>query len=101
MSKLKIYFFLSQNNEQKTHIQCLFAGAYVPLTMEVNIIVGGVLASCYASSHHDLVHIATVPVLWFPEAIDWIFGDDKKFLAYVNILNDLGNFVLSNEMLHV
>ena len=31
----------------------LNAGAYVPLTMEGKIVVEGVLASCYASIHHE------------------------------------------------
>ena len=34
--------------------------------MEGNIIVDGVLASCYASSDHDLVHIIMVPIQRFP-----------------------------------
>ena len=67
--------------------------------MEGNIFVDGILASCYASCHHDLVHIVTAPIQWFPEPIEWMFGDDNEFLAYVNILNDLGNWVLSNDMI--
>ena len=69
--------------------------------MAGNIIVDGVLASCYASCHHDIFHIGMTPVQWFPEAIEWVFGNDKKLLAYVNILNDLGYLVLSNEMLYI
>ena len=33
----------------------------MPLTEEGNIVVDGVLASCYASFDHDLAHIAMVP----------------------------------------
>ena len=32
-------------------------GAFTPVTMEGNIIVDGVLTSCYASASHDLAHI--------------------------------------------
>ena len=38
----------------------------MPLTMEGNIIVDGVLASCYASFDHDLAHIAMAPMQWIP-----------------------------------
>ena len=31
------------------------------MTMEGNIIVDGVLASCYVSPDHDLAHIAMTP----------------------------------------
>ena len=68
-------------------------GAYIPLTMEGNIIVDGILASCYASYYHDLVHIVTAPVQWFPGAIQWIIGDDNDFIVYANIFNDLSNCI--------
>ena len=46
-------------------IFCMFAlnykydflpGAYIPLTVEGNIIVDGVLASCHASADHGVAH---------------------------------------------
>ena len=66
-------------------------GAYAPLTMEGNIVVDGVLASCYASSDHDLAHLGMTPMHWFPQIIQSIFGDDHSF---VNIATDLGRLVL-------
>ena len=40
-----------------------FLGAYAPVTMEGNIMVDGVLASCYALvSNHDLVLLVMKPL---------------------------------------
>ena len=64
--------------------------------MEGNIIVDGVLVSCYASSHHDVSHIAMAPVRWFPEIMEWIFGEDKGIQGYARIAEDLGRW-LSNQ----
>ena len=69
-------------------------GAYVPLTMEGNLVVERILASCYASCHHDLVHIVGAPIQWFPEVIKWIFGDDNGSMAYVDVGLQLGNWLL-------
>ena len=44
-------------------------GAYVPLTMEGNIAVDGILASCYPSCYHDLGHIGMLPIQLFPTVI--------------------------------
>ena len=67
-----------------------FLGAYVPVTMEGNIVVDGVLASCYPSVHHDLADMAMAPIKSFPGIIEWIFGNDNGFSAYVKITEDLG-----------
>ena len=75
----------------------LFKGAYVPLTMEGNIMVDGVLASCYPSVHHDLAHIGMLPIRWFPEMFMWIFGDDNGLSVFVKFTEDLGKWVLPNE----
>ena len=61
--------------------------------MEGNIIVDGVLSSCYASSDHDLVHIAMKPFQWFPRITEWIFGKDKGTLIYVHVLENLGGWM--------
>ena len=55
--------------------------------------VNGVLASCYASFHHDLAHIAMTPIRWFPEIMLWIFGEDDGFLAYIRINEELGQLI--------
>ena len=57
----------------------LFLGAYVPLTMEGKIIVDGVLVSCHAGSHHDLAHVAMIPMQRFSKVVQYIFGDGTGF----------------------
>ena len=57
--------------------------------MDGNIVVDGVLASCYASTDHDVAHFAMAPMRWFPEMTEWIFGDDKFGPCYVNLAKDL------------
>ena len=70
------------------------SGAYVPLTMEGNIMVDGVLASCYPSANHDLAHLGITPVLWIPEFTQWIFGDDNGLHVYSSISEQLGEWLL-------
>ena len=65
--------------------------------MEGNIVVGRVLASCYPTVDHDLSHIAMTPMRWFPEITEWIFGDKNGSLAFINIAEDIGRWVLPNE----
>ena len=57
------------------------------MTLEGNIIVGGVLASCYATVHHDVGHIMMTPLRWFPRMTEWILGDS---VTYVNVLEEIG-----------
>ena len=45
--------------------------------------VDGVLASCYPSVDHYLSHIGMTPIRWFPEIVEWIFGDDNGWQNYV------------------
>ena len=60
----------------------------------VHIVVDGVLASCYASVDHDLVHIAVAPMTWFPGIMGWIFGDDDGFSVYARIGDNLKNVII-------
>ena len=53
--------------------------------MEGNIVVDGVLASCYASSNHDMAHIGIALMRWFPETLNYIIGEDKEHPVYVNL----------------
>ena len=76
----------------KINTQCLLLGAHVPLTMEGNVIVDGVLASCYPSTHHDLAHLGMAPIRWFPQLIMLIFGEDNGFSVYLTIIEDFGKF---------
>ena len=69
---------------------------YVPMTQEGNIIVDGILASCYASSHHDLAHIVITPLRWFPKITEWIFGVHDGSQAYVDLFKYFGRSTMSN-----
>ena len=71
-----------------------FVGAYVPLTVEGNIIVDGVLASCYPYSHHDLAHISTTPIHWFPQMMKWIFGEENGFSGFVKVAEGLEKWLV-------
>ena len=66
----------------------------MPITMDGNIIVDGVLASCYASFNHDLAHFMMKPIYWFPEAVEWIFGVDRESPVFVNIAKKLATRIL-------
>ena len=59
--------------------------------------VDGVLASCYASFHHDLAHITMTPIVWFPKIMEGIFGDENGFQGYVQMADDLGHRVLPKK----
>ena len=65
----------------------------MPLTAAGNIVVDGVVASCYASTDHDLAYIGTFPMRWFPTMVEWILGQDKEMSAYVNILTAIGEWI--------
>ena len=71
-------------------------GAYVPLTMEGNIVVNEVLASCYPSTHHDLAHFAMTPFRYFPQLIMSIFHDENGFSGFVKIMEDFGKWAIPN-----
>ena len=62
--------------------------------MEENLVVDNVLASCYDSCPHDLNYIVMASTNWFPEVIEWLFGDDNGCLAFVGVLLELGNWAL-------
>ena len=61
--------------------------------------VDGLLASCYPSIDHDLAHVAMLPVRWFPQIIDWIFGEDTGFQVFVGTVEELGRFILPDGQL--
>ena len=72
----------------------IIPGAYVPLTLEGNIVVDGIFVSCYTIVHHDVAHIVMTPMRWFPDIAEWIFGGDNGSQAYVNIAEVLCNWML-------
>ena len=61
--------------------------------MEENIVVDGVLASCYPSSDHDLSHLAMTPIRWFPGIVQWVFGEDDGFPTYVRTTEQFGKWI--------
>ena len=78
----------------------IYTGAFVPLTMEGNIVVDGVLASCHASFNHDLAQVITTPLRWFPELMDWIDGDDDGFHVYAKIGMEVGWMIMPSQQKH-
>ena len=62
--------------------------------------VDGGLASCYASFDHDLAHFAMAPVQWFPEIIEWIFGENDGSSGYHEIAKEFGRLILPNWVLY-
>ena len=69
--------------------------------MEGNIVVDGVLASCYASYDHDLAHFMMTPIQWFPEIMSWVFGDDDdEPNAYIDIIKMFGGWILPQEFMY-
>ena len=57
--------------------------------MEGNIIVDGVLASCYASVDHDSAHIAMAPLRWFPMVMDYVFGEENGIQIYAVVAENM------------
>ena len=72
----------------------LVPGAHVPLTMEGNIVVDGILASCYASFDHNLAHFAMTPVQLFPTIIGWTFGCNNEIPDYTIMAKSVGRYLL-------
>ena len=56
--------------------------------------VDGVLTSCYGSFDATLAHTVMTPMQWFPQIIDWIFGEDNGNSVYIMIKQSLGKLVL-------
>ena len=65
--------------------------------MEGTILIDGVLASSYPSTHHDLAHIGMIPIRWFPKIFKWVFGDENGILGIVRISEEMGMWVIPTE----
>ena len=78
----------------------LYIVAFVPLTMEGNIMVDEALASCYASGHYDIVHNTLVFVRYFPELVMWNFGEEDVFSSYIKIIQHFHKWVIANNHLY-
>ena len=87
---------MSSNFKLSGHKKIIFAlylDAYVPLTTEGNIVVNGVLASCFPATDHDLAYFGMTPIKWFPDTIEWIFGEENGFQGYVKIVEEFYRWV--------
>ena len=66
-----------------------FLGTFAPLTMEGNIVVDGILASCYAADDHDMAHFAVTSIAWIPSLIEGIFNVHNESPGYVKLVDDV------------
>ena len=66
----------------------------MPITMEGNIVVDDVLASCYASFDHDIAHFAMAPIRWFPDFLELFSAEENVFPMYVAIAKEIGKWWL-------
>ena len=104
---IQIFIKTTHTNKKSLQAHCIsihcvyFLGAYVPLTLESNIMVDGVLASCHASSDHDMAHFAMMPMIWLSEKLEWIFGKNNGIPLYVNLAFDLGNMMLPFSQIYL
>ena len=71
----------------------IISGAFTPLTMNGNIIVDGVLASCYTSVNHNSAHIGMTPLRWFPGLNNLILSEETISSSYINIAKVIGKWV--------
>ena len=67
--------------------------------MEGNIVVDGVLASCYASVDHDLVHLGLSPMRLFPKIVELIFGNDIRSPGFQNVVIELAGWLMPYEQM--
>ena len=67
--------------------------------MDGNIIVDGVLASCYAFTNHDLAHIGMTPLPWFPEVTKWIFGKCTKYPVFLDVAENLDGLLFLSDVI--
>ena len=65
--------------------------------MEGNIVVDGVLASCYAIVDHNIAQVVMKPIQWFPHVIELVFGDENAVSAYIDVARSLGRWVLPQD----
>ena len=59
--------------------------------------VDGVLASCYASVDHELAHIGMLSIQWFPEIMQWVFGEDDGYSIFAKTAKHLHESLLLSK----
>ena len=65
------------------------------MTSEGNIIVDGILASCYAGvNDHYVAHLGMMPMRRFSAAVEWLFGDDIGYSVFAKTAKDLNAYML-------
>ena len=85
--------------EMKKYMYSMYIlGVFNPLTVEGNYIVDGVLASCYASTQHDVAHYMMKPNQWYPEIINWIFGINDGSPVYVTTFKEVKKWLHPNDI---
>ena len=62
--------------------------------MEGNIVVDGVLVSCYGIVEHDLLQIVMKPIQWYPNVLELVLGDENGVSVYVNVAKTVGIWLL-------
>ena len=67
----------------------IFLGTFAPLTMEDNIVVDGILASCYAVHDHDMAHFAVTPIALVPGLIETVFNVHHESPDYAKLVDDV------------
>ena len=66
--------------------------------MEGNIIVDGVLTSCYGIVDHDIVKIVMKPIQWYPGVIELVFGDENGIPVFLSIAQKFGRWILPHSV---
>ena len=66
--------------------------------MEGNIIVDGVLTSCYGIVDHDTVQMVMKPIQWYPDVAKLVFGDENGIPVFLSVAQDFGRWVLPHAI---
>ena len=62
--------------------------------MEGNIVLDGVLVSCYGIVEHDLLQIVMKPIQWYADVLELVFGDENGVSVYINVAKTVGIWLL-------
>ena len=70
------------------------------MTLDGNIVIDEILASCYAFPDHNLAHLGMTPMRWYPEVIKSIFGVENGSPGYVKVAEVFGDWLLPFDFLY-